>query len=181
MQRVESVKISGKILPEEPSEELRLPIITITDEDESEQTSSTIFDQNDFDIFKEFSNENIIRVKHNKTMKQLPSPSCKHSPRNITKPIKDKTKQEIKQNFLRKISMKIAIDFPLYNDKGDKDIKLLQRKSYFNKAKKIYQKFLCIGIDESGLDTIDDIDEFILMPKITFNYPNNYSEKDLEL
>ena len=77
--------------------------------------------------------------------------------------------------------MKIAIDFPLYNDKGDKDIKLLQRKSYFNKAKKIYQKFLCIGIDESGLDTIDDMDEFILMPKITFNYPNNYSEKDLEL
>jgi hypothetical protein len=71
MHRVESVKISGKILPEEPSEELHFPIITITDEDESEQTTSTMLDQNDFDIFKEFSNENIIRVKHNKTMKQL--------------------------------------------------------------------------------------------------------------
>lgn len=45
----------------------------------------------------------------------------------------------------------------------------------------MFHKFLCIGIDKSGLDSIEDIDEMSLNPKITFNYPENADEKDLQL
>ena len=59
----------------------------------------------------------------------------------------------------------------------------MKRSSYFEllQSKQIFQKFLCIGIDESGLETIEDMDELMLMPKITFNFPNNKSENELEL
>ena len=41
-------------------------------------------------------------------------------------------------------------------------------------------KFLIVGVDEEGLELFQD-DEFILNPKITYNYPNNIKEHELEL
>ena len=60
-----------------------------------------------------------------------------------------------------------------------------QKNSFikFNLTKKykIFQKFLSIGIDTSGLYTLDDeMFEFILNPKITYNFPFNNSENELE-
>ena len=62
-------------------------------------------------------------------------------------------------------------------------IKSNQRNQIFNLTKKykIFHKFLTIGIDTSGLYTLgDDMKNFILNPKITYNYPFNNLEKELE-
>jgi hypothetical protein len=56
-------------------------------------------------------------------------------------------------------------------------------RKIFNLSKKykIFQNFLSVGIDTSGLYTLDDtMKSLILNPKITYNYPLNNSEKDLE-
>ena len=60
-----------------------------------------------------------------------------------------------------------------------------QKNSFikFNLTKKykIFQKFLSIGIDTSGLYTLDDeMNDFILNPKITYNFPFNNLESELE-
>ena len=64
-------------------------------------------------------------------------------------------------------------------------IKNSQRNSYFNfnltKKYKIFHKFLSIGIDTSGLYTLDEeIPNLILNPKITYNFPLNNLENELE-
>jgi hypothetical protein len=49
------------------------------------------------------------------------------------------------------------------------------------KHSKIFQKFLCVGIDTSGLYSLDnDMKVLLLNPKITYNYPYNKSERELE-
>ena len=56
-------------------------------------------------------------------------------------------------------------------------------RKIFNLSKKfkIFQNFLSVGIDTSGLYTLDDtMKSLILNPKIIYNYPLNNSEKDLE-
>ena len=56
-------------------------------------------------------------------------------------------------------------------------------KPIFNLTKqyKIFEKFLCVSIDTTGLYTLDDtMNSFILNPKITYNYPFNNLEKELE-
>ena len=61
--------------------------------------------------------------------------------------------------------------------------KINKKKFSFNLTKnyKIFQKFLCLGIDTSGLYTLDDdMKNFILNPKITFNFPFNNLESELE-
>ena len=87
-------------------------------------------------------------------------------------------KAYIRKRLLKQISKKIQ---PLSSPKNTQ-LKM-KRSSYFEllQSKQIFQKFLCIGIDESGLETIEDMDELMLMPKITFNFPNNKSENELEL
>jgi hypothetical protein len=58
-----------------------------------------------------------------------------------------------------------------------------QKKFVFNLTKKykIFHKFLCLGIDTSGLYTLDDdMKNFILNPKITFDFPVNNLENELE-
>ena len=62
-------------------------------------------------------------------------------------------------------------------------IKNKQINSLFNLNKnyKIIHKFLCIGIDTTGLNSLDDeMNNFILNPKITYNYPFNNLENELE-
>ena len=62
-------------------------------------------------------------------------------------------------------------------------IKNKQINSISNLTRKyeIIHKFLCIGIDTTGLNTLDDqMISFIMNPKITYNFPFNNVEKELE-
>ena len=136
----------------------------IRDEDvasiESESSESDdIIEETDDDVF--FGNEKDISIKEKPKIE-----------------IENNNKANIRKRFLKQISKKIQ---PLSSPKNTQ-LKM-KRSSYFEllQSKQIFQKFLCIGIDESGLETIEDMDELMLMPKITFNFPNNKSENELEL
>ena len=49
------------------------------------------------------------------------------------------------------------------------------------KQNKIFQKFLIVSVDTSGLYSLDDeMDILILNPKITYNYPFNKKERELD-
>ena len=127
---------------------------------ESESSESDdIIEETDDDVF--FGNEKDISIKE--------KPKTE---------IENNNKANIRKRFLKQISKKIQ---PLSSPKNTQ-LKM-KRSSYFEllQSKQIFQKFLCIGIDESGLETIEDMDELMLMPKITFNFPNNKSENELEL
>ena len=61
--------------------------------------------------------------------------------------------------------------------------KMNNNKFIFNLTKKykIFHKFLCLGVDTSGLYSLDDdMKNFILNPKITYNFPINNLESELE-
>ena len=127
---------------------------------ESESSESDdIIEETDDDVF--FGNEKDISIKEKPKIE-----------------IENNNKANIRKRFLKQISKKIQ---PLSSPKNSQ-LKM-KRSSYFEllQSKQIFQKFLCIGIDESGLETIEDMDELMLMPKITFNFPNNKSENELEL
>lgn len=127
---------------------------------ESESSESDdIIEETDDDVF--FGNEKDISIKEKPKIE-----------------IDNNNKANIRKRFLKQISKKIQ---PLSSPKNTQ-LKM-KRSSYFEllQSKQIFQKFLCIGIDESGLETIEDMDELMLMPKITFNFPNNKSENELEL
>jgi hypothetical protein len=103
-------------------------------------------------------------------------------------------------NIERDINVNLNnIFFELKNSKKSNDISISKSKSnksyksssmkrkrgrkIFNLSKKykIFQNFLSVGIDTSGLYTLDDtMKSLILNPKITYNYPLNNLEKDLE-
>ena len=100
-------------------------------------------------------------------------------------------------NIERDINVNLNnIFFELKNSKKSNDISISKSKSYksssmkkkrgrkiFNLSKKykIFHNFLSVGIDISGLYTLDDtMKSLILNPKITYNYPLNNLEKDLE-
>ena len=100
-------------------------------------------------------------------------------------------------NIERDINVNLNnIFFELKNSKKSNDISISKSKSYksssmkkkrgrkiFNLSKKykIFHNFLSVGIDTSGLYTLDDtMKSLILNPKITYNYPLNNLEKDLE-
>ena len=58
-----------------------------------------------------------------------------------------------------------------------------RRNNIFNLTKKykVFHKFLSIGIDTSGLYTLDDeMNNFIINPKINYNFPFNNLENELE-
>ena len=127
---------------------------------ESESSESDdIIEETDDDVF--FGNEKDISIKEKPKIE-----------------IDNNNKANIRKRLLKQISKKIQ---PLSSPKNTQ-LKM-KRSSYFEllQSKQIFQKFLCIGIDESGLETIEDMDELMLMPKITFNFPNNKSENELEL
>lgn len=103
-------------------------------------------------------------------------------------------------NIERDINVNLNnIFFELKNSKKSNDISISKSKSYksyksssmkkkrgrkiFNLSKKykIFHNFLSVGIDTSGLYTLDDtMKSLILNPKITYNYPLNNLEKELE-
>ena len=59
--------------------------------------------------------------------------------------------------------------------------KRLRQTLNTTKKYKIFHKFLTISLDTSGLCTLeDDMNTLLLNPKITYNYPNNNLEKELE-
>ena len=63
------------------------------------------------------------------------------------------------------------------NNNSKKSLTILS----LTKHSKIFQKFLCVGIDTSGLYSLDnDMEVLLLNPKITYNYPYNKSERELE-
>lgn len=47
-------------------------------------------------------------------------------------------------------------------------------------SKKIFEEFLTIGIEDTGLEYLTDHDELYLTPKILFNYPNKLQENELK-
>ena len=58
-----------------------------------------------------------------------------------------------------------------------KTIKILS----ITKQKKIFQKFLSVSVDTSGLYSLDNEMEILLLnPKIIYNYPYNKKERELE-
>ena len=57
----------------------------------------------------------------------------------------------------------------------------LNKKRLISKQKRIFQKFLCVSIDTSGLYSLDNEMKILLLnPKITYNYPYNKMERELE-
>ena len=68
------------------------------------------------------------------------------------------------------------------NDFINNKRKLLRHPWNVTKKYNIFSKFLSIGIDTSILSSIkDDAESLFLEPKITFNYPFNYNENELDL
>ncbi len=49
------------------------------------------------------------------------------------------------------------------------------------KLKRIFEEFITIGIEDHGLEYINDIDDLHLTPRIMYNYPNKLNESELKL
>lgn len=154
MNRIKSIRISSKNIKDDED-------ISIESSDDDD-----IIEETDDDMCTIKTNDDNTLINKKKKL-SLDDSDNKETP----------SKENLRKKFLRQISQKIA---PLRSPKNNF---VSARKSYFDllNSKQIFQKFLCIGIDESGLETIEDMDELMLMPKITFNYPNNKSESELEL
>ena len=74
-----------------------------------------------------------------------------------------------------------SISINSLNEKGKKSNNRKNTILNLTKPNKIFQKFLCLGIDTSWLYTLDnDLKILSLDPKITYNYPYNNLEKELE-
>ena len=86
--------------------------------------------------------------------------------------------------------------FEIKNTQKSKDLFLSKSKSSRNismkrkrcqnilnltKKYKIFHKFLCVSVDTPNLYILDnDMNSLLLNPKITYNYPYNNLEKELE-
>ena len=95
--------------------------------------------------------------------------------------------KNLNNKFFEIKNIQKSINNSLLKSKSSRNINIsLKRKKYRNilnltKKYKIFQTFLTIGIDTSGLYTLDDeMNLFLLNPKITYNYPYNNLEKELE-
>ena len=97
--------------------------------------------------------------------------------------------RNLNNKFFEIKNIQKSINNSLFKSKSSRNINVsLKRKKnqYRNilnitKKYKIFQTFLSIGVDTSGLYTLDDeMNLFLLNPKITYNYPNNNLEKELE-
>ena len=186
MKGVVSYRLAKKILKED-------------EEEDSFSSNDSIVEETDNDFYIS-SKENIDTEKEEKkpnkeNVEPKDEPKKSHSRRSFkkhhTQPEKDRetNKKILCKKFLRKITRKIAPvkqESHINSSKSDnlaKEKRSSLRSTYFDfyKAKKIFQKFICIGIDENGLDTIEDMNDLMLTPKITFNYPNNQNENELDL
>ena len=69
------------------------------------------------------------------------------------------------------------------NINANENMNMRRTKKFMNmtKQKKIFQKFLSVSVDTSCLYSLDDdMKILILNPKITYNYPYNKKERELE-
>ena len=47
-------------------------------------------------------------------------------------------------------------------------------------VKKIFEEFIVLGIENTGLEYIDDLEELLMTPKIIYNFPNKLNENELK-
>ena len=104
---------------------------------------------------------------------------------NSNKNLNENNKVEVNNNnYINPNTESKNINSISINSLNEKEIKShKRRKTILNltKTNKIFQKFLCLGIDTSFLHTLDeDLKVLSLNPKITYNYPYNNLEKELE-
>jgi len=91
----------------------------------------------------------------------------------------------LNKNFFEIKNSKNLNDIFISKSKSIKNYSLKRKKirnmAYLTKKYKIFHKFLCVSVDTSGLYTLDDdIQSLLLNPKITYNYPFNNLENELE-
>ena len=91
----------------------------------------------------------------------------------------------LNKNFFEIKNSKNLNDIFISKSKSIKNYSLKRRKirnmAYLTKKYKIFHKFLCVSVDTSELYTLDDdIQSLLLNPKITYNYPFNNLENELE-
>ena len=91
----------------------------------------------------------------------------------------------LNKKFFEIKNSKNSFDVFISKSKSIKNISLKRKRIrnalYFTKKYKIFHKFLCVSVDTSGLYTLDDdMTSLLLNPKITYNYPFNNLENELE-
>ena len=135
------------------------------------------------------SNKNINRNINNKLNNNSNNSCLSKYFSNKTNNNSDYSNSSIKRNlnykfFEIKNSQK-SKDSYLSKSRSSRNISYKRKKNnnFLNLTKKykIFHKFLCVSVDTSILYTLDDdISSILLNPKITYNYPYNNSEKELE-
>ena len=147
--------------------------------------------------FGEIKNNENIRYKDIDIDNNINEINNENNENNISKKINEK-KQNIninnnkenniqKQNKTNINNNKKIIDKNNNNNNNiinKNDSKEFKRKITIlnlTKQNKIFQKFLCVSVDTSGLYSLDDeMKTLLLNPKITYNYPYNKMERELE-
>lgn len=117
-----------------------------------------------------YNNEDI--KKYNNKEKIVNDSKKKNDNINIIKSIENKNNEgnSIPKNHAEIINKKKSNEYKKKNTLFN-----LTRKN------KIFQKFLCVSVDTSGLYSLDDEMKILLLnPKITYNYPFNKMERELE-
>ena len=93
--------------------------------------------------------------------------------------------KNLNSKYFERKNNKISIDMFISKSRSSKNFSLKRKRVrnilYLTKKYKIFHKFLCVSLDTSGLYTLDDdMNSLLLHPKITYNYPFNNSENELE-
>ena len=123
-----------------------------------------------------FSDNENMKNGNNEDMSQINKSKMKNCKNDINKNL-NSIFFELKNNKSNVIS--------LSKSKSSKKSAFIKKrfKAILNQTKKykIFQNFLSVSIDTSILYTLDDdMNSLLLNPKITYNYPYNNLEKDLE-
>ena len=118
---------------------------------------------------KNKDNNNILNNKEESTIKSKDKTNIINNKENNTDKIQKNENQDLRD------SRKFFESHNPINCK--KSLTILS----LTKHNKIFQKFLCVSIDTSGLYSLDnDMKVLLLNPKITYNYPYNKMERELE-
>ena len=102
---------------------------------------------------------------------------------NINNKIEEKNKIDVELNNNIKTNHIENVEKQNQNIKENEKTNMQRTKKFLNmtKQKKIFQKFLSVSVDTSCLYSLDDdMKILILNPKITYNYPFNKKERELE-
>ena len=160
-----------------------------------EKKNNNIIDLSGSD-FGEIKNNENIRYKDIDIDNNSNEINNENNENNISKKINEK-KQNININNIKENNIQIQNKTNINNYKkiidnnknnnniiNKNDSKEFKRKITIlnlTKQNKIFQKFLCVSVDTSGLYSLDDeMKTLLLNPKITYNYPYNKMERELE-